>query len=150
MHPCRGYKPPVQFRILGPLEVGNGHGRVAVDAPKLRALLGVMLLHPNEVVSLDRLIDELWGERPPATAGKVVQPDVSQLRHALGADAIATRAPGFVLLVENEALDADAFRRSVADARGLAASGDDEQACRVYREALALWRGPPLAGLVFE
>jgi DNA-binding SARP family transcriptional activator/DNA-binding beta-propeller fold protein YncE len=140
----------VEFRILGPLEVVGGANGVSLDAPKVRALLGVMLLHPNEVVSLDRLIDELWGERPPATAAKIVQTYVSQLRHALGADAIATRAPGYVLLVENEALDADAFRRLVAEARGFAATGDDEQACDIYREALALWRGPPLAGVVFE
>jgi DNA-binding SARP family transcriptional activator/streptogramin lyase len=140
----------VEFRILGPLEVVGGTNGVSLDAPKVRALLGVLLLHPNEVVSLDRLIDELWGERPPATAAKIVQTYVSQLRHALGADAIATRAPGYVLLVENGSLDANAFRRLVAEARGLAATGDDEQACPVYREALALWRGPPLAGLVFE
>src|SRR5262249_61641123 len=117
MHPCRGYKPPVQFRILGPLEVGNGHGRVAVDAPKLRALLGVLLLHPNEVVSSERLIDELWGERPPATAPKVAQTYVSQLRRALGAEAILTRPPGYLIRIEGEAIDAGRFRRLAAEAR---------------------------------
>src|SRR5262249_59668641 len=69
----RRYNRSVQFRILGPLEAGNGHGRASVEPPKLRTLLGVLLLHPNEVVSSERLIDELWGERPPASAPKLAQ-----------------------------------------------------------------------------
>src|SRR5262249_6410861 len=150
MHPCRGYKPPVQFRILGPLEVGNGHGRVAVDAPKLRALLGVLLLHPNEVVSGDRLIDELWGERPPATALKLVQTYVSQLRRTLGPETIETRAPGYLLPVGEDELDAARFRRLTAEGRRLATAGDRKAACRVFSEALGLWRGRPLADVPFE
>jgi DNA-binding SARP family transcriptional activator/streptogramin lyase len=140
----------VEFRILGPLEVVGGADGVSLEAPKVRVLLGVLLLHPNEVVSLDRLIDELWGERPPATSAKVVRTYVSQLRHALGAEAIETRAPGYVLLVGDGALDATTFRQLVTQARALAASGDQDRAGGVYAEALALWRGPPLAGLLFE
>jgi len=63
----------MKFRILGPLDVSNDSRPIALDAPKQRALLGVLLLHPNETVSTERLIDELWGERPPATATKVLQ-----------------------------------------------------------------------------
>ena len=140
----------MQFRILGPLEVANGDGPIAFDAPKQRALLGVLLLHPNEVVSSERLIDELWGERPPATAGKVVQTYVSQLRRALGAETIATRPPGYRLRIEEGELDADRFRRLTAEGRRLAANGEQEQADAIYREALALWRGPPLANVAFE
>jgi DNA-binding SARP family transcriptional activator len=140
----------VKFRILGSLDVTNDAGPIALDAPKQRALLGVLLLHPNETVSTERLIDELWGERPPATATKVLQTYVSQLRRVIGADTIATRPPGYVLRIEDGALDADDFRRLAREARTLAASGDYEEASRRLREALALWRGPPLADVAFE
>ena len=139
----------MEFRILGPLEIVGG-SPVSIDAPKQRALLGVLLLHPNEVVSADRLTDELWGERPPATASKLVQTYVSQLRRALGADLIVTRAPGYVLRIDEEALDAVRFRRLTAEARGSAASGEHERADELFREALALWRGAPLPDVVFE
>jgi DNA-binding SARP family transcriptional activator/streptogramin lyase len=140
----------MEFRILGPLEVLDGSRPVPLDAPKQRALLGLLLLHPNEVVSSERVIDELWGERPPATAGKVVQTYVSQLRRTLGADLITTRAPGYALEIGEEALDAERFRRLTAAAREAAANGDVEQADTLFCEGLALWRGPPLADVAFE
>src|SRR5262245_18372024 len=140
----------MQFRILGPLEVADGHGAISFDAPKQRTLLAVLLLHANEVVSSERLIDELWGDSPPATAGKVVQTYVSQLRKALGHEMIVTRPPGYVLQVEEGALDADRFHRLTRDARALVATGRQARAEAVYREALALWRGPPLADVAFE
>jgi DNA-binding SARP family transcriptional activator/DNA-binding beta-propeller fold protein YncE len=140
----------VEFRILGPLEVADGERVISLEAPKQRALLGVLLLHPNEVVSSERLIDELWGERPPATAAKVAQTYVSQLRRALGPNAIVTRPPGYLLQIEEEALDAGRFRDLIAEARRLATNGEREQADALYREALALWRGPPLADVAFE
>src|SRR5262249_13939126 len=134
----------------GPLELVGGVDGAPVEAPKLRALLGVLLLHANEVVSSERLIDELWGERPPATAGKVVHTYVSQLRRGLGAGVIVTRPPGYLLHVESGELDAERFRAVVAEASDLAARGDNLQARGLYREALALWRGPPLADVRFE
>jgi DNA-binding SARP family transcriptional activator len=140
----------VRFRILGPLDVTNDSGPIALDAPKQRALLGVLLLHPNETVSSERLIDELWGERPPATATKVLQTYVSQLRRVVGAETIGTRPPGYVLRIDEAMLDATDFRRLVIEARDLTASGDHEGASRLFREALSLWRGPPLADVVFE
>jgi DNA-binding SARP family transcriptional activator/streptogramin lyase len=140
----------VEFRILGPLELIGGADGAAVEAPKLRALLGVLLLHPNEVVSTERLIDELWGERPPATAAKIVQTYVSQLRRVLGPEVIVTRPPGYLLHVESGELDADRFHALVAAASDLAARGDNLHAHGRYREALALWRGPPLADVLFE
>jgi len=140
----------VEFRILGPLELIGGGDGAPIEAPKLRALLGVLLLHANEVVSSERLIDELWGERPPATAGKLVQTYVSQLRRVLGPDAIVTRPPGYLLHVESGELDAERFRGLVAKAGDLAARGGNLQARDLYREALALWRGPPLSDVLFE
>ncbi len=140
----------MQFRILGSLEIADGEGAISLDAPKQRALLGVLLLYPNEVVSTERLIDELWGERPPATAVKVVQTYVSQLRKLLGDDLIATRPPGYVLRVGEDDLDAKRFRRLAGEGHELAVSGDQERADALYSEALALWRGPPLANVAFE
>src|SRR5262245_39047825 len=140
----------MQFRILGPLEVADGHGAISFDAPKQRTLLAVLLLHANEVVSSERLIDELWGESPPATATKVVQTYVSQLRKALGPGAIVTRPPGYMLQIENGALDAERFHRLTSDAQDSVAKGNPERAEKIYREALDLWRGPPLADVVFE
>jgi predicted ATPase/DNA-binding SARP family transcriptional activator len=140
----------MEFRILGPLEVADGHGAISFDAPKQRTLLAVLLLHANKVVSSERLIDELWGERPPPTATKVVQTYVSQLRKALGPELIVTRPPGYLLRVEDEALDAERFRRLTSEGRAHATNGEQARAGEVYREALALWRGPPLADVVFE
>src|SRR5262245_60078552 len=140
----------MQFRILGPLEVEDGHRAISFDAPKQRTLLAVLLLHPNEVVSSERLIDELWGERPPATANKVVQTYVSQLRKALGPDTIVTRPPGYTLQVEEGALDAELFRRLTREGQATMAAGKPDRADELFREALALWRGPPLADVVFE
>jgi predicted ATPase/DNA-binding SARP family transcriptional activator len=140
----------MEFRILGPLEVLDGERVIAFEAAKQRALLAVLLLHANGVVPRERLIDELWGERPPATAAKVVQAYVSQLRRRLGRDAIATRGPGYLLRVDEDAVDATRFRRLVAEGRRLATSAEQEPAAHAYRAALALWRGPALADVVVE
>jgi YVTN family beta-propeller protein len=140
----------VQFRILGSLEVADGDGAISLDPPKQRALLGVLLLYPNVVVSTERLIDELWGGRPPATAGKVLQTYVSQLRRALGSDRIVTRSPGYLLHVDGDDLDAEHFRRLAAEGRRLAGNGRQGEADDVFNEALALWRGAPLADVTLE
>ncbi len=116
-------------------------GDVALPGPKARVVLAVLLLRPNDVVSIDRLAEELWGDRPPATAVKVVQLYVSQLRKALG-DTIVTRSPGYLLAVGDDDLDATRFRRLVAAAH---TETDATRARRLLAEALALWRGPVLA-----
>ena len=144
---------PVQFRILGPLEVVEGGKPVTLGRPKERLVLAVLLLHANEFVSRERLIDELWGESPPATAGKAVNVFVSQLRKALtreGLDPIATADGGYRIEVEADHLDVAAMRRLLATARELAAAGELEASADSLREALALWRGPTLAGLLLE
>ena len=133
----------MEFRILGPLEVVDGDRQVAIAGSKQRALLAILLLHPNAVVSRDRLIDELWGESAPATASTALQVHLSQLRKALGRDVIVTRAPGYMIRVEAGELDLDRFEQLVEEARGK----DVAPAAATLREALRLWRGPPLADL---
>lgn len=144
---------PVQYGILGPLEVVEGGESVPLGRPKERLVLAVLLLHANEFVSRERLIDELWGESPPATAGKAVNVFVSQLRKALtreGLDPIATADGGYRIEVEADHLDVVGMRRLLATARERAAAGELEASADSLREALALWRGPTLAGLLLE
>jgi DNA-binding SARP family transcriptional activator/streptogramin lyase len=133
----------MEFRILGPLEVDDGGRNVPLGGSKQRALLALLLLHANRVVPRDRLIDELWETAPPETARTALQVHVSQLRKALGREAIVTRAPGYVIQVGPEQLDLERFERLVATANG----SDASQAAGTLREALALWRGPPLADI---
>src|SRR5580765_5652214 len=124
----------MEFRILGPLEVISDGQSLDLGGAKQRALLAVLLLNPNQVVSRDRLIDALWEENPPDTAPKALQVHVSRLRRLLGSDRIETRTPGYAIRVDLDELDAERFER-------LAAEGESSQRA----EALALWRGPPLA-----
>jgi YVTN family beta-propeller protein len=136
----------MEFLILGPLEVRNGDHTVRLGAAKQRALLGVLLLHANEAVSTARLVDELWGETPPATAEKLVQGYVHALRKQLGDGVVQTQAPGYRLSVEANALDLAEFERLIEAARAAPA----DSAIELRRSALALWRGPPLADVVLE
>src|SRR5262245_24726515 len=100
-----------QFGLLGTLEVRVGGEPVALGQPKQRALLAILLLHANRVVARDRLIDHLWGDDPPGTAVKSVQTYVSQLRKLLPPGVLASRAPGYVIEVEPEAVDLLQFER---------------------------------------
>lgn len=140
----------MEFRILGPLELVE-HGRsVELAGGRQRTLLALLLVHANEVVSSDRLIDGLWGEQPPATAAKVLQNAVSQLRRSLGDSLIVTRAPGYVLRIEPDAIDAGRFESLFEDGRLAVAAGDAAEAAQILRRALALWRGPPLDEFAYE
>jgi DNA-binding SARP family transcriptional activator len=132
----------VEYRILGPVELA-ADGVVIPLGPKLRTLLAVLLLHPNHVVSATRLADELWGGEQPASAPKLVQLYVSQLRKLLG-DALVTRAPGYLVAVAEDELDAARFERLVVEARS-AASESAAVAASSFEAALSLWRGPALA-----
>jgi YVTN family beta-propeller protein len=140
----------LEFRVLGPFEVAHAGRRVALGGTRQRALLAVLLVHRNQLVGPDRLIDELWGERPPATALKTVQVYVSRLRKALGDGALLTRAGGYILAVEPEQVDADRFAALTAEGRRALRSGDPRVAAERLGAALALWRGPPLADLAYE
>jgi DNA-binding SARP family transcriptional activator/DNA-binding beta-propeller fold protein YncE len=130
----------VQFGILGPVEVVDRGRTVSIRRGKELALLAYLLLHANEVVPSERLVDELWGERPPPTAPKILQNAVSHLRKELGGDRLVTRAPGYLLRVEPGELDLERFESLAQRGR---ASGDPQ----LLREALELWRGEPLADL---
>ena len=123
----------MEFRILGPLEVVGADGPIVLHRGKEQALLAYMLLHPNELLPSDRLIDALWDERPPATAPKILQNAVSQLRKGLGDGRIETRPPGYVFHLQPDELDVARFERLARDGR--------------HADALALWRGPPLPEL---
>ena len=136
----------MDFRILGPLQIVVGGRPLRLDAPKPRALLAILLLHENELVASDRLIEELWGGHPPATSAKVLQTYVSQLRRVLDDGLLLTRPPGYELRLEPGQLDLHHFERLVAEARVAEAA----TAARKLREALALWRGPPLADFAYE
>jgi DNA-binding SARP family transcriptional activator len=136
----------MEFRLLGPLEVLVEGEPVVLGGQKQRGILALLLLQPNQVVSTDRLIDELWGERPPRTVDAYIQNCVWRLRHALGRDLIETRPPGYLLRVDSEQVDALRFERSLEVAPSL---GPPERVSAL-REALSLWRGQPLADLSFE
>jgi DNA-binding SARP family transcriptional activator len=136
----------MEFRLLGPLEVLEHDRLLALGGGRQRSLFAVLLLHANEVVSTDRLIDSLWGRTPPLTAGKSVQVYVSRLRKELRDGRLVTRAPGYVLRVERSELDLGRFEQLVAEA----GRADPQTAARKLRQALALWRGPALADLAYE
>ena len=158
----------MDFRILGSLEVCDRGRTVRLGGDKQRALLAVLLLHANEVVSADRLIDDLWGARPPPAALKALQAHISRLRKALDTNGVAlvdenadgppggsdglliTRGHGYVLRVARGQLDLDRFRAAVEEGRDALAAGDAGRAAAVLRDGLALWRGPPLADFAYE
>ena len=129
----------MEFRILGPLEVVDEGTPIPLGGARQRALLALLLTRPNQVVSKDRLIDDLWGDEQPRTAANTVQYYVSQLRKLLGADRITTQPPGYAIRVEAGELDLERFETLV--------EGGDAEA---LREALSLWRGPPLADFAYE
>ncbi len=136
----------LEFRILGPLEVLDDGRSVGLGGQKQRALLALLLLDAGRVVSVDRIVDALWGERPPRTAPTSLQNFVSHLRKALGADVVVTRPPGYLLRIGPEQLDLDRFRMLVDAAKR---SPVQERAPKL-RQALTLWRGPPLADFALD
>jgi DNA-binding SARP family transcriptional activator len=136
----------MEFRLLGPLEVVE-HGRsLVLGGAKQRALLALLLLHANEVVATERLIDELWGESPPVTVTKSIHVYVSRLRGELGEDRIVTRKPGYALRADPSEIDLARFESFLDEAAG----AEPRAAAAGLREALALWRGAPLADLAYE
>src|SRR5919107_1918142 len=115
------------FRTLGPLEVLDGDRKIALGGARQRAVLAILLLHRGETVSVDRIVDLMWGERPPPTAVKTVQVYVSHLRRALVDEVVVSSSGGYALAVDPEQIDALRFERLV-DA-GRSALSDDDPAC---------------------
>ena len=136
----------MEFAILGPLEARDGGQTLDLGWAKQQALLAVLLLRANEVVSVERLMEGIWGEFPPPSAPKLVQGYVSRLRKELRAGVLATRAPGYALRVEPGSLDVHEFERLVAEARAT----QPAQASQLLRQALELWRGPALVDVPLE
>jgi predicted ATPase/DNA-binding SARP family transcriptional activator len=138
----------LDFRILGPLQALDEGRDVAPAGSKRRALLALLLIHANETLPIERLIDELWDEHPPRTAAKTVQAHISRLRKALanGAEgAIVTREHGYQLILDPDRLDSRRFERLVAQGTDQLAAGDPSRAASTLEAALSLWRGTPLA-----
>ena len=149
----------MDVEILGPLAVRDDAGReVRLPAGRERALFALLLVNRGEVVSVDRILDVLWGERPPETAPKAVQGYVSHLRRALGGGAeraagdgpLLTRAPGYALRADAVSLDAARFEELAGDGRRALEHGSAAEAAGLLEEALALWRGPALADFTFD
>jgi DNA-binding SARP family transcriptional activator len=141
----------LEFRILGPLEVVGDGSPVRLGGPKQRATLAILLLRANRVVPIERLADELYAGAPPVTAVTQVQRQISELRKALGdAHGIETRAPGYVIRVFPGQLDLSRFERQTEEAGHALAAGHARKAADLLSDALALWRGAPLADLAYE
>jgi DNA-binding SARP family transcriptional activator/tetratricopeptide (TPR) repeat protein len=144
----------MDFRILGPLEVVGEAGPIALPRGRGRALLALLVLRAREVVTAERLIDELWGQSPPPTVNKSLHNLVSDLRRRLGAgtaggareSVLATSGAGYVLQVDEEQVDASRFRRLLEEA----SRGQPEERAARLRAALRLWRGPALADFAYE
>jgi YVTN family beta-propeller protein len=170
----------IDYRILGSFEVRVGDRLVGLGGEKPRALLAILLLHRNEVVSVDRLVDDLWGESPPETALRTVRAYVSRLRKALRANGtraaeeasapgangaspaeeadcvpdanggLLTQGRGYVLRVAPGEVDLERFAEMAERGRDALAAGRPEEAATVLRSALGIWRGPPLADFAYE
>ncbi len=148
----------MQYRILGSLEVADGPRLLDLGGPKQRAVLAALLVEANQVVSLDRLIDELWEDEPPPRATASLQAYISNLRRELEPDRVprsparvlVTRPPGYVLRVDRDDIDASRFQALHARGRGLLEGGKPAAALTALSDALSLWRGPALADLAAE
>jgi DNA-binding SARP family transcriptional activator len=148
----------MQFGILGPLEVVVDGVRLDLGAHRQRALLAILLIRVDEVVSLDRLIDQLWGDTPPNAATGSLQVYVSNLRRVLEPDRapreparlLITEAPGYRLRAQPETVDAVRFERLASEGHNLLDAHDPWAAIDRFDRALGLWRGEALADFRFE
>src|SRR5581483_6398016 len=139
----------MEFRLLGPIEITRDGRTIPLRGAKQRALLAMLVLHANEAVSRDTLLEELWPGRPDA--GHSLDIQVSRLRKALAPAApLVTRAGGYALELEPDAIDVHRFERLLADGRDANAAGKHAEASATLDEALSLWRGPALADVAYE
>ena len=146
----RSPRVSVDYRILGPLEASVDGAPAVLGPPKQRATLAVLICHAGSLVPATRVIDTLWGDDPPSSAANLVQGYVSGIRKALGKDAIETRGAGYVLRSSADDIDLHRFERLAHDGARSLETGHLEKAAAELREALALWRGTPLADLLDE
>jgi DNA-binding SARP family transcriptional activator/basic membrane lipoprotein Med (substrate-binding protein (PBP1-ABC) superfamily) len=141
---------PVEFRLLGTLEVALDDRPVSLGGSRARALLALLLLHRNEVLALDRIVEELWDGNAPKSAEQIVRVYVSNLRKALPPEVLVTRGKGYVLVADPGQVDAERFDALRNEGHRLLAAGDVPDALKTLDEALALWRGPPLQEFAHE
>ena len=142
----------MRFRLLGPLEIRAGENWRGIGAPKWRSVLAALLINPGQIVPVDVLISEVWGDEPPAKAANLISIYVLRLRRLMDdADSalLVTRAPGYQLRVTASDTDALVFETMVRDGRKAFAEGDPQGAARQLTEALALWYGQPLADVPY-
>ena len=138
----------MRFRLLGPVEVWAGEDWQGIGAPKWRSVLAALLIRAGQIVPVDVLINEVWGDTPPAKAGNLISIYVLRLRRLLGdtdSSLLVTRAPGYLLRLARGDTDAQVFESLVREGRRAFAAGDPERAAAQLAEALALWHGSPLA-----
>ncbi|MEU6934636.1 BTAD domain-containing putative transcriptional regulator [Streptomyces sp. NPDC046385] len=140
----------MRFRLLGPLEVVGPGGPALITAERQRIVLAVLLLEPNRIVPMGRLVDAVWGSAPPPTARAQIQICVSIVRASMAKaglpDVIQTRSPGYFVEVEDEELDLHVFERAAAAGRTAAEAGRFEEAASAFETALGLWRGSACFG----
>ncbi|MBV9334470.1 MAG: AAA family ATPase, partial [Solirubrobacterales bacterium] len=141
----------MHFGVLGPFEVVDDQGReLALGGPKQRSVLALLLLHRGEIVSSERLVRELWGERAPPSAPNTIHVYISNLRKALGEGRLLTRPTGYLLQTEHADVDVDRFELLLTLGRQARRQGDAPGAHEALREALGLWRGAPYADFAYE
>ena len=141
----------MEFNILGPLTVEDGGRQIALTGARQRALVAILLVHHGEVVSAERLIEELYDGRPPTSAATALRAHVSRVRSALGGDdVLVTRAGGYALEVPPDAVDSVRFEQLVRSARTQRADGAPDGAAASLQTALAMWRGPPLVDFAYK
>jgi DNA-binding SARP family transcriptional activator len=139
----------MDFQLLGPVQARAAGLPLGVGGPRQRAVLALLLLHANRVVSSDRLIDDVWGERPPLTAASTLASYVSRLRRVLGAEVLVSASAGYELRVPPERIDVLRFRALAEDGRAHLARGEPHEAVAALGEALSLWRGEPFGDLAY-
>ena len=140
------------FRLFGPMEMTVDGQPVLLGGNRQRAVLAVLLLHANEVLPRDLLVEESWSGRPPPGAPGTLQTYISRLRRVM-ADSGATivcRGDGYQLVIDPDELDVACFHRFVGEGREALHERDHRRARELFRDALALWRGQPLADLAYE
>jgi DNA-binding SARP family transcriptional activator len=142
----------MDYRILGPLEAYDGERPLSLGGARQRSVLALLLLHANEALTRDVIVDELWGESPPQTAAKVLQNCISALRKELpgGTDRLRTLGTSYALRLEPTELDRDRFEHALAKGRAALAAGESEHAAEELRSALSLWRGAPLCDFAYQ
>jgi DNA-binding SARP family transcriptional activator len=144
----------IRFCVLGPLEVHADDVMFTMRGPKLQQLLALLVVRANRIVQVDTLVDELWSEAPPRTAVSSVRTHVYHLRTSVrdvgdGAisDRLVTEPSGYMLKVDPERIDSEVFTRKVRQAKSLLVGDRLEDASRMLRGALAMWRGQPMANV---